>query len=287
VIARTPERSEGSGVCGIARRDLLPLGGARAVLGALFLLRTTPILAPLHIWYLESASPLLGWPDGMWHGAPVLVALPPVVVAALCVLRTVAAVLFMLGVFTRPAGVVAGAAGYLVLAQDPLGFLFTLHLLFLGTIVLGLAGGGAAFALRPDRAPPSEPARHAVWLLVASIYLWAGIGKLRGDWLDGRTLGVLAAEGAITGWPSSVLLATSTSRAVVACAVAATELALPAALLWRRSRRVAVAVALVMHTGIELTCRPDFLGWEMAALLIPFVRAPMRRPASVEPRPAG
>jgi hypothetical protein len=244
------------------------------------MLRTTPLLAPLHLWYLDSTSPLLGWPDGLWHGAPAVIELPALVVGALCIARTVAAAAFTLGLFTRWAGVIAGLTGYLVLAQDPLGFLFTLHLLFQGVIVLALAGAGETFALRPERPSAGRDGLRLVWLFVASIYLWAGIGKLRGDWLDGRTLGVFVAEGAIGGWPADVLLSSAASRSAVACAVAATELLLPLALLWRRARLLGLALALALHGGIEAACHPDFLGWEMVALLVTFLppraaRAPL------------
>src|SRR5689334_1230690 len=99
--------------------DLRPLGWSRAALGLLFLIRTTPLLAPFHIWALSETSPLLGWPDDRWHGAAVGVALPPAIVASLCIVRTAAAAAFMLGIATRAAGLVACAAGYLVLAQRP------------------------------------------------------------------------------------------------------------------------------------------------------------------------
>jgi len=43
--------------------DLRPLAWCRAAIGAVLLLRTTPLLAPFHIWFLRDAFPLLGWPD--------------------------------------------------------------------------------------------------------------------------------------------------------------------------------------------------------------------------------
>ena len=64
------------------------LGRSRVAIGALILLRTTPILAPLDLPFLRSAYPLLGWPDGRWTVA----GLPPAIAALLCILRTVAAV---------------------------------------------------------------------------------------------------------------------------------------------------------------------------------------------------
>src|SRR6202042_923250 len=108
----------------------------------------TPILAVLHLRELRGTSPLLGWPDDRWHGSPTL-PLPVVVVAALCLLRTAAALAFTLGVEAQIAGVVAGIAGYLVMLQQPFAFVMTLHLLFQGAILLALAGSGGAPALLP------------------------------------------------------------------------------------------------------------------------------------------
>src|SRR5688572_30313384 len=72
-------------IVGFKAPDLRPLGWSRAALGLLFLIRTTPLLAPLHLWALSDTSPLLGWPDDRWHGTPVGIALPPSIVASLCV----------------------------------------------------------------------------------------------------------------------------------------------------------------------------------------------------------
>jgi len=120
-----------------ATDDPRVLGWSRVALGALFLLRTTPLLAPLHIHYLADAFPLLAWPDGEARFTPALVpVLPDGVVAAACVARTVAAVAFLIGVATRPAGLLAGALGYLTVWQDPARGYTTFHVLFLGTMLL-------------------------------------------------------------------------------------------------------------------------------------------------------
>src|SRR5258706_10170175 len=115
--------------------EVRALAWSRVVLGTLFLVRTTPLLAPLHLKELRGTSPLLGWPDDRWHGSPTL-ELPEGAVAALCVARTAAAIAFLLGVEARAAGLVAGVAGYLVLLQQPFAFMATLHLLYQGTILL-------------------------------------------------------------------------------------------------------------------------------------------------------
>src|SRR5207249_1644961 len=106
-------------------------------------------------------------------------ALPPKIVATLCVIRTAAAIAFLLGIETLASGLIAGVAGYLVLVQQPFGFVFTLHLLYEGTILLALTDCGSALALRPRRPRSAGSGLRLIQLFVASIYAWAAIGKLR------------------------------------------------------------------------------------------------------------
>jgi hypothetical protein len=256
--------------------DVRPLAWCRAAIGTVLLLRTTPLLAPLDIWFLRDAYPLLGWPDASWR-ADTALALAPSIVIALCVVRTVAAVLLLVGAWTRAAGLVAGAAGYAVMAQTPFGFIFTLHLLYQAAILLALTDSATRFALRPSaaRAPATSMLVMRCW--TASIYAWAGIYKLRADWLDGRALGLFHADGAIHGKIADFLLATSTSRAIVGSTVAIFELVIGPLLLWRRTRALALVLAFAFHAGLELTARPDLLGWGMASLLLCFIEpVPLR-----------
>jgi len=251
--------------------DLRSLALARIAIGAILLARTTPLLAPLHLHFLGDTSPLLGWPDRGWHAPLFGIALPAALVAALCLIRTAASIALLLGVFSRPAGIAAGVTGYLVVAQDELAFVQTLHLLFGSAILLGLGDAGAAFALRPDR--PRAPA-SSVWLLriwVASVYAWAALAKLQPDWLDGRAFAFFQESHALRGPIADALLATSARRILLARGVAAIELLLGPALLFRRTRRIALPMAFAFHVGIELMSRPDFIGWTMAALLLCFL----------------
>jgi vitamin K-dependent gamma-carboxylase-like protein/methylamine utilization protein MauE len=237
------------------------LAWARIALGTLFLVRTTPLCELLRFPFETSVWPLLGWPDGRWIGQGWL-HLPDGVTAAACVARTAAAGCFLAGLRTRWSGLVAGALGYLVMLQNPFGAAFTLHLLFQGAMILALADAGCALAWRPE--PPRAP-RSSVLLVrsfLASIYLWAGIAKLRPDWLDGRTLALFQADGAFHGWASRAVLSACATTVVVI------ELALPVLLLWPRTRRFGLALAFALHAAIELAARPDLLGWEMAALLL-------------------
>lgn len=251
-----------------ALESAVPLGWGRILLGVLFLLRTTPILTPLHIGFLAGTFPLLGWPWSGWQGTPLVLGAPAGLIAALCVVRTLAAAFFTLGVFTRAAGLVAGASGYIVLLQHPFGMEATLHLLFQGTMLLALGDAGAVLALRP--APLRNPGSSIalIRIFVASIYFWAAFVKLRPDWLDGRTLALFHRDGALSGPLSDFVLATPLGCMLVARIIVTTELSLPVLLLWSRTRRFAPFVALGMHAAIELAAHPDLLGWEMGALLL-------------------
>jgi hypothetical protein len=164
-------------------------------------------------------------------------------------------------------GLVAGSLGYFVMFQYPFGFNATLHLLFQGTMLLALTDAGAVLALRPSSVRNPRSGKLLIRVFLASIYFWAGLCKLRHDWLDGRTLGLFHENGIISGTLADFVLQTSWRRQLVARSVA------------RRSS-VAGAPALVKDTALgpvrragharalELAARPDLLGWEMAALLL-------------------
>ncbi|HEY3233651.1 MAG TPA: HTTM domain-containing protein [Polyangiaceae bacterium] len=243
------------------------LGWIRAGIGALILLRTTPLLAPLHLWFLNDTVPLLGWPTGGFSAA----FLPIWVIQILCILRTLAAALFMLGLWTRASGLLTGALGYLVAAQYPFGFFFTIHLLYESAMLLALTDAGAAFALRPV---PVRAPRSSYWLLrlfLASIYAWAGLFKLRPDWLDGRTLELFRQPLALHGALADLLLATPSGRVFAATSVAVFEVAIGPLLVWHRTRRFAWPAAYLFHLVLEITARPDLLGWGMMVLLVCFI----------------
>ena len=261
-------------------RALRPLGLARAAFGLVFLLRTTPILAPVDPVFLRGTSGWLGWPDGGWHVPALGVALPATIVASLVVIRTLAALGMMIGFHTRICGIVAGIAGYLVLAQDAFGYFHHLHLLYLGALLFAASDADAAVAVRlvPARAPESS-----LWLLrtfVASIYLWAAAGKLASQWGTGAALAAFRDSGALDVSLVGGLLATAQRCAAVEIAVVATEVALGLALLWPRARRYAWIGALALHAGFEVVGRVDTIGWQMAALLLVFTSSGPPRPAT-------
>lgn len=246
------------------------LACVRIGIGALLLLRTTPLLAPLDIPWLRSTAPFFGWPTGGFS----LAFLPVWSIQALCILRTVAAVLFMVGVAARASGVICGVAGLLVALQYPLGFFFTIYLLYQAAILLSFTDGVSELAVAPSR-PRKSPLD--AWLLrafVASIYFWAGVYKLRPDWLDGRTLGLFHQPGALSGKLADLVFATPWLPALAAKLIAAVELSLGPLLLWQRSRRFALVMAYALHVVLELTAHPDLLGWAMMVLLMSFLPLP-------------
>jgi hypothetical protein len=232
---------------------------ARVALGILFLMRTTPLGFFFASRRFSDAAPLFGWPDGAFHLSGPLSTLPVQVAAALALARTLAALCFAVGVEPFASGIIAGGLGYAAVLRDPFLFDNTLHVLFLGTILLALAcrQGGPGLSL--------------VRLWIASIYLWAALSKLRTDWLDGRTLALLHDErllrGALSGW----IVASPGRRIAAAWSVVGIELALGPLLLAQRSRTRALVLAFGFHGVLEVVAAPDQLSWQMAALLLVFL----------------
>ncbi len=257
------------------------LGHSRVALGLILIVRTTA-LSRLLPWTVSHVSvPLLGWPEHGFRAAWGGLEVPDGVVIALCVLRTAAAVLFTLGLWTRAAGTVAAVAAFAVLSQDAFGFKFTLYTLFVGTWLLAISGAGRHFALRPS---PSGTAGSSRWLVrgfVASVYAWSAIAKMRGAWLGGETLHTLYQTHYLTGDLADVLFATVAGCRAAAWGVVATELLLGPMLLLRRTRLVGIVLAVGMHAAYEWTAHPDVFGWVMAALLVSFGGRSLRKAQKV------
>jgi hypothetical protein len=247
------------------------LAVARLALGALLVVRTTALANAVPIPLAHVRGPLLGWPDhGMafaWGG----LVLPAPMREIAAILRTVAAVLFLAGVRARAAGLVAGGLGLVALWQDPFGFVFTLHVLFLGTIAVALGDGTRDLALSPDReASPLSDAGSSASLLrvvVASVYAWSAIAKMNTAWLGGDTLHALAEDGLVTPFARALLAHGALERAG-AWAVLCAEVALAAAVASARYRRATLLAALGFHVILEVATRPDVMGFVMGALLV-------------------
>lgn len=267
------------------------LGTLRIAVGAIFLVRTTPLLFLVPGLFRHHGGPLFGVPDDSGLRAGFYgVLLPTSVVWGLIALRSVFALLFTLGVRARVTGIAAAAAAYLVWSQEPLSFIFTYHALLISMVLIALGDGADARALVPTKRAASA-ARSSVWLLrafVISVYAWSALAKLGPAWTSGETLARLHAHGYTTGALADFMLAPS-HVALTAKATLAVELALGPLLAWRRSRPLAIVMASVMHAGFEVTVHPDVFGWLMVSLLTvfwPLARDAVesRVHASVEPR---
>jgi hypothetical protein len=183
----------------------------------------------------------------------------------------------LLGYRPLLSGLIGGVAGYLVVLQNAFAFTFTQHLLCLGMVVLALSDCATTLAVRPEAPRSPHTSRWLIWGFVTSIYFWAGWGKLRVDWFDGRTLELFYREGKLRGALADLLLNESWKRATGATAIVLLELSLPILLLHPRTRRVGLFAALALHLLIEPMGHPDVLGWCMIALLLSFVQLPTVR----------
>lgn len=236
-----------------------PLALSRTAFGLVFLLRTTPILAPFEPRFLRGGNGWLGWPDDGWHIPMLGLSLPAALVIVLVIARTLGALALMLGLYPRVSGLVAGIAGYLVLAQDAFGYFHHLHMLYLGAILFALV----------DRDEPRS-SLGMLRLFVASIYVWAVIGKLLSEWGTGVPLTAFLGSGALDRDLVGTLLATPQRCATVESTVMLVEAALAISLLWPRTRRVALVAAFALHLTFEIIGRVDSIGWQMMALLLVF-----------------
>lgn len=233
----------------------------RVVVGALFLLRTTPI-AVLVLPYAR--FPFLGWPESGWKMSALGPTLPAWLCIALCLVRTIAALGFTIGFRVRLAGIVTAVSGYALLVNDAMAYTNTLHLIHLAVLVVALAD---------ERSPTSS-----LWLVRAlpiSVYLFSGLAKLNAQWLSGKTLVSLVDQTLVK---SPVPIAWARSASVT---MAAFELALPVLLLASRTRRAALWLAAGFHLYLQLTVHPDIFGMMMIALLLAFVEPQKQSPSQL------
>jgi hypothetical protein len=244
----------------------------------LFVVRTTRLSNLLPEAMLQTATPLLGWPEHGFRAAWYGLALPDGIVMALCIVRTAAAVLFALGVHTRAAGIVAAAAAFVVMSQDAFAFKFTLYALFVGTLLVAVSGAGRHVAILPSRSDTRESDPWLVRAFVGSVYAWSAIAKLRPTWLSGETLLTLHANHFLTGPLADFLFATPGRCARGAWGSVVTELALGPLLLVPRTRKTGLVVAVGMHAMYEWTAHPDVFGAVMLTLLACFVGERAQRP---------
>ena len=195
------------------------------------------------------------------------------------VVRTAAALLFLVGVRARAAGLVAGGLGLVAMSQDPFAFIYTLYTLFVGTLVLALTDATHERAWLPEPRVGSRTSVMTVRVFVGSIYCLSAIAKMHRGWLSGATLSALSEDGFLSEKASSLLPMHPLLLLGAAWGIMGAELVIGSIVLlscassqaWRISPRtvwVAILAALSMHIGFEVVARPDVIGWIMAVLLI-------------------
>jgi hypothetical protein len=258
------------------------LGTIRVLIGAILLVRTTPLFYIAPGLVRHHGGPILGWPDGELHAAYGGLALPPALTKALVIVRMLAALMFLIGVQARIAGVLVAVLGYVVWSQEPFSFIFTLHTLYIATAILALGDAVAARALRPERAISPASSLALVRAFVLSIYGWSAIAKLRPHWLDGSVLRVLRDGGFVTG-PVRHLLATDLGLHVAAWLTPLVELSLVPLLALRRTRAIGIALACMLHGVFEVSMHPDVFGWILVSLLVAFWPDAKKRESRDEP----
>jgi hypothetical protein len=225
----------------------------RVTVGVIFLARTTPLLGWVGFRFAEPT--LLGWPSSGFHVS--FFSIPAWLAATLVVTRTVAALAFTVGFRARIFGVVAAIAGWALLADDALGYVNTIHLLYLATFFVALADVANMWLVR------------AVPL---SVYAFSAIAKMNAEFASGRALLGFCEDTILRGPVARVACASPERAHVVSLLVIAGELALPVLLAIRPTRRVALACAIAFHFIIEWTMHPDVFGWLMVTLLLSFLR---------------
>ncbi len=245
----------------------------RATLSALLLVRSADWLRP--ILRLDHHSWVRGL-DFSWSiaEAPYLVSplIPGLILGTratwvLVRLRVALGLALLVGI--RPAWTALSLAvlSYVLLFADRYRYFHHLHALYLGIAWLALIPG--------SRSIGAAPRRSAAWPLqilragVVSIYLAAGTAKLNAAWWRGDSLAILAHVHALNGsiW---LLLQQAFGLGVLAKAACLTELGLPLLLVWRPTRRVAIALGAAFHALISALMPVSTFGVTMTLLLVSF-----------------
>lgn len=158
-----------------------------------------------------------------------------------------ASALVMLGVSYRAAAAVFTAASTYVFLLEQARYLNHFYLICLLGLVLTVVPADRVWSLRPGRSA-AVPA-WGLWLLrfqVGVPYIYAGVAKLNPDWFRGEPLRSWMAERADLPIVGTLLLHEPVVYLFAYGAVVFDLLIVPA-LLWRRTRLGAFAIACVFH----------------------------------------
>jgi len=262
------------------------------------------------------------WGDvdrAFWMPMPAFAALhlAPAAPAALQALEAawrIALAASALGVFTRASMIVSFVLGFYLLGL-PHNFGHTYHFDALLVITLGILAcsrAGDAFALRPARVRRVRSGEYtwpirAVWVMMALVFLAAGLAKLRHGglaWIASPTMSIVLTRAAyhvsdadpITGLGLWIAAHEWLSRTLAATALVI-ELGFVSALFSRRARTIFVPAAFAMLVGIRVLMGPTFgaflvanvfwVPWERVPAWVPLLWLAPRRLLAGRPRHVG
>ncbi len=262
-----------------ARGSVRSIAVLRMLLGPITLLHLRPFLSNLRDGVIYSDrfyDPYVDWyPEA-----------GPGLYKTLLVLAVAGCVLFSVGLFSRVSGVyVTSFVAYNL-------FLSTTHfahnrafllILLAGTTMLGpgeqLSLDAVVRRRRKGAQPPRVTPLWPLWLLrilVPTVYIASATSKLvDGDWWGGTVLQLraidnrqIALDGGAPAWLLD-LLADGTFQWWFSKSAVLTEFIIGFGLLNRRTRLLAIAVAIPFHLAIQIGARVQVFSWAaLAALLI-------------------
>jgi hypothetical protein len=218
--------------------------------------------------------------DAVWPPAPALAAYyTPALVQAAFWVWLASAVLLLVGAFTRFAAVVCFlSCAYFLELRAPQASHAADWLIPGLAFHLALMSSNRHFALDSRWLPKGQasssvaawPARLAQ-LSAAFFYFTAGTSKLKDAmWHDGRGFFMTFANPALSHFDLTWLATAPVVSPAINYAVMAWECAMPALLLWRRTRLVALLSAVFFLTWIDVTLPVGWFAWFCVANLVVF-----------------
>lgn len=229
-----------------------PMAALRIVLGVAALLRVLPFVLALDD--LERRVPsdssivlLFGGSADFW------LPMSPAVAVAVVVLFAICALLFAIGLFARPAGLLLAAVTLSATHSFPAFRFNHLYVLALLVALVAVSNSSSLWSVdarrkglgeTADRAVTAAWAPNLVRLQISIIYGFAAIAKLNEDFLSGATL---HADVGRSVFFSGVLPTTPWIWVPMAVVVVVAEFFLTFGLWWRRTAPAAIAVGLVLH----------------------------------------
>lgn len=195
-------------------------------------------------------------------------------------MRTVLALILLVGVRARATALLLALVSFALLWADRYRYFHHLYLLYLAIACSCLAPLGSRFSLDGwirrlwQRRHEKSRARllasawplQAIRALTLSVYASAGLGKLSDQWLSGENLRWLTTMGLLSG-PLWEWLSANFGMAALAIGACATELALPVLLAVRRTRGLGLGVAVSFHALISSSMWVSSFGFQMLLLL--------------------